>query len=73
MVQMGGDEGLAVGTCVIECQSEHLLHNRELTDAAIARITPEGLSGAEEAVTRWQRPPRPPAPVRPHCCAPRSS
>ncbi len=57
MVQMGGDDGLAVAMCVIECQSEHLLHNRELTDAAIGRITPEGLSGAEEAVTRWQRSP----------------
>jgi len=53
----GGDGGPAFAKRVTEWQSEHLLRNRELIDAAIARTTPEGLSGAEEAATLWERAP----------------
>ena len=53
----GGDEGPAFARRVTGWQSEHLLRNRELIDAAIARTTPEGLSGAEEAATLWERTP----------------
>jgi hypothetical protein len=55
--QPGGEEGPAFAKRVTEWQSEHLLRNRELIDAAIARTTPEGLSGAEEVSTLWERAP----------------
>ncbi|MCX6408878.1 MAG: hypothetical protein NT143_00315 [Actinobacteria bacterium] len=57
MCRPGGDEGPAFTRRVTEWQSEHLLRNRELIDAAIARTTPEGLSGSEEAATLWERTP----------------
>lgn len=57
MCQPGGEEGPAFAKRVTEWQSEHLLRKRELIDAAVARTTPDGLSGAEEAATLWERTP----------------
>lgn len=53
----GGDSGPEFARRVTDWQSEHLLRNRELIDDAIARTTPEGLSGAEETAVLWERAP----------------
>jgi len=53
----GGDDGPAFARRVTEWQAEHLLRNRELVDDAVARTTPEGLSGSEVAAPLWERAP----------------
>ena len=53
----GGDDGPKFARRVVEWQSEHLLRNRELVDDAVARTTPEGLSGSEVAAPLWERAP----------------
>lgn len=53
----GGDDGPQFARRVVEWQSEHLLRNRELVDDAVARTTPEGLSGSEVAAPLWERAP----------------
>ena len=53
----GGDDGPSFAKRVTEWQSEHLLRNRELVDDAIARTTPEGLSGSDVAAPLWERAP----------------
>lgn len=53
----GGEDGPQFAKRVTEWQSEHLLRNRELVDDAVARTTPEGLSGSEVAAPLWERAP----------------
>jgi hypothetical protein len=53
----GGDDGPSFARRVTEWQAEHLLRNRELVDDAVARTTPEGLSGSEVAAPLWERAP----------------
>ncbi len=53
----GGDDGPSFAKRVTEWQSEHLLRNRELVEDAIARTTPEGLSGSDVAAPLWERAP----------------
>ncbi len=53
----GGEDGPQFARRVTEWQSEHLLRNRELVDDAVARTTPEGLSGSEVAAPLWERAP----------------
>jgi hypothetical protein len=53
----GGDDGPQFARRVVDWQSEHLLRNRELVDDAVARTTPEGLSGSEVAAPLWERAP----------------
>lgn len=53
----GGEDGPRFAKRVVEWQSEHLLRNRELVDDAVARTTPEGLSGSEVAAPLWERAP----------------
>jgi len=55
--QPGGEDGPRFAKRVTEWQSEHLLRNRELVDDAVARTTPEGLSGSEVAAPLWERAP----------------
>jgi len=53
----GGEDGPVFARRVTEWQAEHLLRNRELVDDAVARTTPEGLSGSEVAAPLWERAP----------------
>lgn len=55
--QPGGEDGPAFARRVTAWQSEHLLRNRELVDDAVARTTPDGLSGSEQAAPLWERAP----------------
>lgn len=53
----GGDDGPSFAKRVTEWQSEHLLRNRELVEDAVARTTPDGLSGSDTAAPLWERAP----------------
>lgn len=53
-----GDEGAPVfAKRVGEWQLDHLLRGRELVEETMARTTPDGLSGAEQATELWERVP----------------